>query len=106
MKSLTNKEKINNKQIKKEKMKNNFIGNTEDYNKYLLYEDSYLYNNNINYPKYNDYQKKYITKKNKFSNIPPDEVKLVNMYNKINESFCDIKNDRDSLTLQIEGLKV
>ena len=58
MKSLTNKEKINNKQIKKETMKNNFIGNTEDYNKYLiLYEDSYLYNNEDNYPKYNDYQK-------------------------------------------------
>ena len=104
MKSLTNKEKINNKQIKKETMKNNFIGNTEDYNKYLiLYEDSYLYNNEDNYPKYNDYQKKYTTKKNKFSNIPLDEVKLVNMYNKINESFCDKKNDRDSLTLQIAG---
>ena len=58
-------------------------------------------------PKYSNYQKLYITKKNKHNNnifnLKSNEFQLENIYNKINDKFYDKRNERDSLILQIAG---
>ena len=61
---------------------------------------------------YSNYQKLYVTKKNKHNNTfnvkKPNEIQLQNKYNKINDKFYDKQSDRDSLILQIaetESLK-
>ena len=105
MKSLINNQKISKNYIKKHKIKNNITDAQEDnYNKIDFSADNYIYLIRGENPTgYNNYEKIYVDKKSNFNNIKTDEVELENKYNKINESFCDKKNDRDSLILQIAG---
>jgi len=106
MKSSKSNEKINKIHKKKEKYKCIFSEKDEN-QKYIFYTNSsYLYSNKDQIQsKYSNYEKIYINKKNNYSNINPDEIELENRYSKINDDFCDIKDDRNSLTLQISGTK-
>ena len=99
MKSSKSNEKINKIHKKKEKYKCIFSEKDENQN-YIIYS-------NINeiQSKHSNYEKIYINKKNNYSNINPDEIELENRYSKINDDFGDVKDDRNSLTLQISGTK-
>ena len=93
--------------FKKKKIKNEFLRNYKDYNNYSSFskETNFYPNEEEDQPHYNIYHKIYKTKKSNYANISLDEIELENMYSKINDSFYDKKNDRDSLILQIEGTK-
>ena len=105
MKSISNNKKLFKNYIKKHKLKNNIIEAQDDNSNYINYTtDNYIYlEKEENQKEYNKYEKIYMKKKNIFNNIRADEVELENKYNKINDSFYDKKNDRDSLVLQIAG---
>ena len=106
MKSSKSNEKINKIHKKKEKYKCIFSEKDENQNYILYTNSSYLYSNKDQIQsKYSNYEKIYINKKNNYSNINPDEIGLENRYSKINNDFGDIKDDRNSLTLQISGTK-
>ena len=106
MKSSKSNEKINKIHKKKEKYKCIFNENDENQNYIFYTNSSYLYSNKDQiHSKYSNYEKIYISKKNNYSNINPDEIELENRYSKINDDFGDVKDDRNSLTLQISGTK-
>ena len=104
MKSLTNEQKLNKNYINNQKIKKKIIDTQENnnYKDFSINNQKYSKKEEIPY-EYNNYQKLYINKKNIFNNIKTDVVELENKYNKINDSFFDKQNDRDSLTLQIAG---
>ena len=105
MESLTSSKKLFKNYIKKHKLKNNIVEAQDDNSNYINYTtDNYIYlKKEENQKEYNNYEKIYMEKKNIFNYITTNEAELENKYIKINDSFCDKKNDRDSLVLQIVG---
>ena len=106
MKSSKSNENINKIHKKKEKYKCIFSEKDENQNYIIYTNSSYLYSNKDEiHSKHSNYEKIYINKKNNYSNINPDEIGIENRYSKINDDFGDVKDDRNSLTLQISGTK-
>ena len=106
MKSSISSDKLNKIHKKKEKYK--CIFNEKDENQhYIIYsKSSILYSDKDEIQsKYSNYEKIYINKKNNYSNINPEEIELENRYSNINDNFRDVKDERNSLTLQILGTK-
>jgi len=99
MRSSKSNEKIHKFHKKKEKYKC-ILSEKDEFKNYIIYS-----NKDEIKSRYSNYEKIYINKKNNYSNINPEEIELENRYSKISDNFGDVKDDRNSLTLQISGMK-